>query len=103
MEYANLAVIGGDLLDILFFWPTARPENSPDLELEPGRAWAFKLDARQAAVELALLAGDRAEGLDYQAGNLQGLAACTERIRYDKVTGNRDSVLIHGRLALLHF
>ena len=38
MAYANLAVIGGDLLDILFFWPTARPENSPDPELEPGLA-----------------------------------------------------------------
>ena len=37
-EYANLAVIGGDLLDILFFWPTAGPENSPDPELEPGLA-----------------------------------------------------------------
>ena len=34
MEYADLAGIGGDLLDILFFCRTARPENSPDPEFE---------------------------------------------------------------------
>ena len=53
IEDANLAVIGGDLLNILFFWPTAGPENSPDPELEPGPAapWEFRLDARQAALD----------------------------------------------------
>ena len=74
MEYADLAAIGGDLLDILFFWPTARPENSPDPELESGLAARGNSGLTPGRRHwIALLAGDRAEGLE-SGRNLQDLA-----------------------------